>query len=203
MEIAGNRVVIRSVEEQDQEMIRNLVADPEIVKVTGGYPPLTSCGHHVEWFRAMSGSAGNLYKIIADKENPRTALGIIILSHERSETGAAELFIKLMRSVRGKGYGEDAVNTLVSYAFREQGIRHIYSNILEDNMASRRLFEKCRFRQEDIHKSNLYKNGSYRKVCRYVINSEESKTLLQATGHQACSAAKQWGIWSILRFGQY
>lgn len=173
MVIAGNRVVLRSVEEQDQEMIRNLVADPEIVKVTGGYLPLTSCGHHIEWFRAMSGSAGSLYEIIADKGRPRTALGVIILSYGKSEVGAAELFIKLMRSARRKGYGEDAVNALVSYAFREQGIRHIYSNILEDNTASRRLFEKCRFRQEDIRKSNIYKNGSYRKVCRYGIDSEE------------------------------
>lgn len=169
MEIAGNRVVLRSVEEQDREMLTNLVADPEIVKVTGGYLPLTSGDHHMKWFRAMSDPAKGLHGIIANRENPRAALGIIILACENCEEGAAEIYIKLMNSARKMGYGEDAVNTLVSYAFREGGFRYIYSNILEDNTASRRLFEKCRFKQEGEYKSSICKNGYYKNVCIYGI----------------------------------
>ena len=169
MEIAGNKVVLRPVEEQDREMLMNLIADPEIVKVTGGYFSTSSGDLQMNWLRAISNSPESLYEVIADRDNPRMALGIIILSHDKEERGKGELYIKLMNSARKKGYGEDAVNTLVSHAFCEQGINCIYSNVLEDNTASRRLFEKCHFKQEGVYKSSICKNGYYKNVCIYRI----------------------------------
>ena len=173
MDITGNKVVLRTVEEQDQEMLLNLIEDPEAAKVTGGYPLPVSYDHQIKWFRSMENSADSLYRIIAERENPRNGLGIIILSHENSECETGEIYIKLMKSVRGKGYGQDSVKALVGYAFREMGIGHIYSNILENNISSRRLFEKCGFKQEDMYKSNPEKEGYCRKVCIYGIREKD------------------------------
>ena len=161
MDITGNKVVLRTVEEQDQEMLLNLIEDPEAAKVTGGYHLPVSYDHQIKWFRSMENSADSLYRIIAERENPRNGLGI---------------YIKLMKSVRGKGYGQDSVKALVGYAFREMGIGHIYSNILENNISSRRLFEKCGFKQEDMYKSNLEKEGYCRKVCVYGIREKDMQT---------------------------
>lgn len=102
MEIAGNKVVLRPVEEQDREMLMNLIADPEIVKVTGGYFSTSSGDLQMNWLRAMSNSPESLYEVIADRDNPRMALGIIILSHDKEERGKGELYIKLMNSARKK-----------------------------------------------------------------------------------------------------
>lgn len=181
MDITGNRVILRTVEEQDKEMLLNLIEDPETAKVTGGYPLPASYDHQITWFRSMADSAGSLYRIIADRENPQNGLGIIILSHEDSENETGEIYIKLMKSIRGMGYGQDSVNTLVDYAFREMGIVHIYSNILEDNMPSRRLFEKCGFKQEDMRKSSIYKEGYYRNVCVYGVRKNDIPILEKNT----------------------
>lgn len=169
MYITGNKVMLRAVEEPDREMLQNLIQSQEMTKMTGGYGGLISYEHQLNWLRSESGSSGSIRSIIAEKENPSFGLGIIILSNVDFKNGEAEIYIKLMKSIRGKGYGQDAVRTLVSYAFRELGLRHIYSNILEDNTASRRLFEKCGFQQEGMHKSKVYKDGHDRNVCSYGI----------------------------------
>ncbi|MEY8336467.1 GNAT family protein [Lachnospiraceae bacterium 62-35] len=174
MNIAGNKVILRAMEEQDRGMLLSLIQDPEIEKVTGGYTSSISYVNQMDWFCAIPDSAGNLRGIIADRESPEAGLGIVMLSHMNLENGTAEIYIKLMKSVRGKGYGGDAISALVSYAFHELRLNHIYSNILDYNTASRRLFEQCGFKQEGMHKSRVYKDGYYRNVCVYGIGNKIS-----------------------------
>lgn len=150
MDIIGNKVVLRAMEEQDREMLLNLIQDPDVTKITGGYPQPVSYERQMSWFRSVSNSSRILHRIITDKENPRIGLGIMILSNINSGNGTAKIYIKLIKSARRKGYGQDAVNTLVSYAFHELQLECIHSYILESNEASRGLFEKCGFKQEEI-----------------------------------------------------
>lgn len=171
MDAAGDKVILRGMKEQDRELLLNLVEDPEITKVTGGYPCSLSCDRQMRWFCSLPESAGNLRGIIGDKESPAEGLGIIILSDVSSKYKTAEIYIKLIKSARRKGYGQDAVNVLVSYAFHELGLKQIYANILKHNLASRRLFEKCGFKQEGTYKSREYKEGRYRNVCKYEIKN--------------------------------
>lgn len=168
MKIEGNKVILREMGEQDQEMLLNLIQDPEIEKMTGGYSSPVSYEHQINWFRSQSDSAGSVRCIVADKEKPETGLGILILSNVNEINGTAELYIKLLRQARGMGYGADSVNTLVCYAFRERKLSCICSKILEDNIASRRMFEKCGFKQMGICKSKI-KDGCCRNVCSFEI----------------------------------
>lgn len=175
MDIVGNKVLLRAVEEQDRGMLVSLINDPEITKVTGGYSYSSSYEHQINWFRSIPNSVGSLHSIIADRKSPQIALGIIILSPADLNDKSAEIYIKLIKSVRGKGYGQDAVNVLVSYAFRELRLNSIYANILDYNTASRRLFESCGFKQEGIHKSRIDRDGCCRSICIYKIINPSDK----------------------------
>ena len=179
MDIMGKRVVLRAIEEQDKEMLLDLIQDPDITKVTVGYPQPVSYDHQIHRFRALSDSPDGLRRIIADKENPAAGLGVIILSNMDLKNKAAEIYIKLIRAARQKRYGQDAVNTLVAYVFCEFRLNCIYSHILEDNKISCRLFESCGFKRGSIQKSRELENGTYRNVCVYRIDhsdAEEEKT---------------------------
>lgn len=169
MNITGNKVVLRAMEEQDKEMLLDLIKDPEISKVTGGYSRPMSYEHQIRWFRSGSDTVNGVHSIIADRREPRVSLGIISLSNVDPIAGTARIFIKLRKADRQKGYGEDAVTALVSYAFRELKLNHIYSNILEYNQASRRLFEKCGFKQEAVRETRGFQNGHSRNVYLYGI----------------------------------
>lgn len=171
MGITGNKVILRAVEERDKEMLQNLMEDP--AKVLGGYSPSASWEHQMEWFLSAPKAVSGLRRIIAERQDPGNALGIIVLSNVNQEQKTAEIYIKLMKAARRKGYGEDAVTALVSYGFCELGLDRVVSNILEYNTASRRLFEKCGFTQEGVHQSRTDRDGHGRMVCVYEKYREE------------------------------
>ncbi len=169
MKIAGDKVILRAIEEQDREMFINLIRASESGAASGGYAVSKSYGRQMDWFRSSKDRTDSLRRIIADREKPEAGMGIILLSNVDLHNGEAEVYIKLMKSARGKGYGEDAINALVSYGFLELRLKRMYSNVLERNLASRRLFEKCGFKMEGVHRSKAHKDGHYENVCVYGI----------------------------------
>ncbi len=165
---------------QDRMMLQDLVQDPDIVKVTGGYG---SAVPRMRWrggFRPFLApdTPGILRRVIADRETPEKGLGIVMLTHMDSGNGMAEIYIKLAASARGRGYGRDAVDALVSHAFQELGLYQIHSSVLEHNTASRKLFEACGFWQENAHKGSVDGDGQCRTVCSYVIKKDASAEML-------------------------
>lgn len=156
MEITGDRVILRTIQEQDRELLLNLINDPEITRITGGYSLPASYEHQMDRFRFVPESIGRLYSIIADRKNPQNGFGILILSDIDLNRKTAEIYIKLTTLVRGQGYGQDAVNTLAAYVFSELGLSRICANILESNTASRKLFEACGFKLEQVHRHTIH-----------------------------------------------
>ena len=60
--------------------------------------------------------------------------------------GEAELGIMIgNRDYWDKGYGIDAVTTLVSYIFRRTNLNRIYLKTLDDNYRAQKCFKKCGF----------------------------------------------------------
>ena len=153
MNIIGNKVILRAIEEWDNEILKQLVNDPETEKMIGGYSYPISKEHQLNWFHSLNDSTGGptLRCMIADQKSKETGLGTILLSQLDWKNGT------------------DAVHTMVSYAFQELRMNCIYSNILEDNKASRKLFEKCGFEQEGVLRSRVFKGACYRNVCCYSI----------------------------------
>ena len=69
------------------------------------------------------------------------------LYYDIDETkGEAELGIMVgNHDYQDKGYGTDAVNTLLSHIFRQTDLKRIYLKTLELNMRAQRCFQKCGF----------------------------------------------------------
>lgn len=175
MDITGRKVILRAADMQDRAMLQDLIQDPEVMKVTGGYGGTAS---RLQWrsrvrpFLAPD-TPGSLRRVIADREIPETGLGIIMLTRMDSGQGTAEIYIKLAGPFRGRGYGRDTINTIIAYAFRELGLKQICSRVLEYNTASQRLFEACGFQQEKIHKGGTDGDGRCRTVYSYVITKQD------------------------------
>lgn len=60
---------------------------------------------------------------------------------------------------RNKGYATDAVLTVLDYAFNNLGFERIGSSTLEQNLASRRVHEKCGFVLEGVQRKAEYFAG--------------------------------------------
>lgn len=174
MEIIGNQVILRRISEQDKDLLLDLSQDLAAAKITGGYASPKSYMHPIRVFYSLQNSSSHLPCIIADKENPRVGWGMIILSHMDSGRGAAEIYIKLIKSARKKGYAQDAINTLVFHAFHNLGLNYLYANIQEHNTASQKSFEQCGFKRECMHQSRADSHGNQRNIYVYGITSSMS-----------------------------
>ena len=56
----------------------------------------------------------------------------------------------------GKGYGTDAINTLVSHIFNSSNIKRVYLKTLDWNIRAQRCFQKCGF----VHCGKVTKNDN-------------------------------------------
>lgn len=70
---------------------------------------------------------------------------------------------------RGKGITTEAVNLLVRYLFEAKRINRIRLVIHPDNLASRRIAEKCGFKHEGAARGAWYHKGAHRDVEIYAI----------------------------------
>ncbi len=73
-------------------------------------------------------------------------IGICVYYGVNKTKGEAELGIMIgNRGCWDKGYGADAVTTLVSYIFHQTNLQRIYLKTLDSNSRAQRCFQKCGF----------------------------------------------------------
>lgn len=163
MNIIGEKVFLRAIELSDKDVLLGIMNDSETEYSLGGWSFPVSSLNQEEWIKAQKQNAHTLRCMINDKEQNKIA-GTAILSDIEYKNGTAEIHIKLVRDVRGKGYGFDTVKTLVQYAFNELRLNCVYAHINIYNIPSLNLFEKCGFVQEGVLRSRVFKKGEYHDV---------------------------------------
>lgn len=167
MIIQGGKIVPRAVEEADNAMLLSLINDPDTEIMLGGSSWPVSEAEQLKWFEHQERSRDVLRCIVALKEDGK-AIGTIILSEIDQKNATGHIHIKMSKDGgRGKGYGTDAVNTMVQYAFEELRLNCIYANILSYNEASVRLFERCGFMKDGILRQRVFKKGQFYDLFYY------------------------------------
>jgi len=147
MIIRGEKVYLRPIHEGDFPKLVAWTNDPEISRLMDGDYPATleECAG---WHKAQ----------LSDRHSQRFALctvdgdlliGDIALDHIAWRSGEAELRIRIgEKSHRDKGYGQDAVRTLLEHAFTNMNLKRIYLRVYAYNERAIRCYEKCGFRKE-------------------------------------------------------
>lgn len=171
MNIVGENIVLRALEEQDNAMLLSLINDPETEYMIGGASYPVSAEDQAQWFASLKERPDVLRCAIACKDDPKNAIGTAILTDIDMKNAVAQIHVKM--AVRGKGYGSDAVRALVRYAFEELRLHCIYATILTHNVPSQKLFEKCGFRQEGLLRGRVYKKGGYIDQYVYSVLKED------------------------------
>ncbi len=162
MNILGEKIILRAITAGDCDLLLNLINDPATEKMLGGASFPVSPEGQAQWIANLGSRKDELRCVIARQEAPEIGLGTVILSHIDYKNGTAQIHIKMAQDIgRGKGYGTDAINTLVDYAFRELRLHCIYAEVLEYNLPSQKLFQKCGFELEGLLRARVYKDSQY------------------------------------------
>lgn len=110
------------------------------------------------------------YAIVSDANE---YLGTISLKDIRYGDGTAEYAISLRSCVHGKGIGTWATMEILRIAFEELGLNRVYLNVLSDNQAAIRLYEKCGFYYEGEFREHLNIRGQIKSLKWFAMLKED------------------------------
>lgn len=169
--------MLRAVEKEDSELIREMFNDPEIEnKVIGWAFPLSKFAQE-KW---METHYNDLDKHFVIQGNDGVAVGIATLTDIDWKNRKAFHGMKIANvQDRHKGIGTDAVMAIMRYAFDELQLNRLDGRWFEDNLASKNMYMKCGWKEEGIRKEYIFKNGAYRDVVETGILAKEYYELME------------------------
>lgn len=161
MNIYGKKVLLRAMEPEDMEMLREMINDLEIERMVGGWSFPVSKHEQLRWYERVVDDKRNLRFIIEIIETGE-AIGMINLTDLDWKNRVGFHGIKLKSSApKGQGYATDAVMALEWYAFEQLNLNRLDGACIVYNDASQRLYDKCGVKVEGIRRQAIYKDGQY------------------------------------------
>lgn len=166
--IEGEKINLRTVEEEDLEFIRETFNIPEVRKHLSHRGPQNLNQERTFFEEVISGDEATNLAISRNEE----MIGLISLT-EQKEEGVKEIGLWIHPDHHGNGYGTEASKVMVSYAFNELRIHKIIAKAMESNPGSQRIWEKLGFQREGELRENTFRNGSYEDVYLYGVIEDE------------------------------
>lgn len=162
MNIIGDKVCLRAMELEDMECFRNMLNNPEIENMLGGWSTPVSMYQQEEWYKRVINDNRN-FRWSVIKRDDQELIGMVNLVDIDWKNGTGFHGIRLLpgEKYRHQGYGTDAVNTLMSYAFEELRLNRLETTIIEYNHFSQALYHKCGWSIEGTKRMAVYRNGRY------------------------------------------
>lgn len=164
--IRGEKVFLCPPSADDLERISRWDGDDEISSLLG--KDAVSDAQYFSWYAGLaSGRNSRLFVIRTPDGKP---IGDIALAYINRRAQDAELALVRIgeKSYWNMGYGRDAINALLDYAFGRLGMKRVYLRVLKDNLHAIRCYESCGFRRE-----GFLKRRDGREVLLMSLLSEE------------------------------
>lgn len=168
----GETIYLRPIEPEDTDLIVKW-RNEDFVRQNFIYQkPFTNEGH-LQWMETMVKPGKVIQFIICTWQ--KEPVGSVYLrdidrEHRKAEYG---IFIGEEEEL-GKGYGTQAAQMMIQYAFEELKLHKLMLRVLAGNDRAKKSYEKAGFVQEAYLKDEVCIEGSYRDVILMaVINPEK------------------------------
>ncbi len=147
-ELRGERIYLRRPTLKDANYVFNWERDNEVWRYDLHRPYSQSFSEFLPIFeRNYARGNGRQFWFIIENEQ-HIPIGTITYFNVDYRAGQAEIGLGLGDKTRwGKGYGPEAIRTLVQYLFSQPGFVRIYAETAQANQPARRAFAKAGFRE--------------------------------------------------------
>ena len=172
--LKGEHIYLRAIEPNDLDFLYQLENDSSIWEISGTTAPYSK--------QVLTLYLENAYKDIYEAKQLRlcicnmddVVLGLIDMFDFDPKNKKVGIGIIVSNTqYRNKGVGTEAIDLVCKYAFSVLNLRQLYANVLEDNEASKHLFEKLGFVAVGSKVDWIFSNGAYKNEILYQkINSE-------------------------------
>lgn len=161
--LEGKLVNLRPLEITDLERATKWINDPEVTHFLGARYPMSSAAEEV-WLTERAKkqiSFENVFFAIETKDG--THIGNTGLHRASAEDRKAELGIMIGEKDHwSKGFGGDAIVTLLGFGFREMNLHRVFLTCYDFNERGQACYRKCGFIEEGRLREDRWKAGAYR-----------------------------------------
>lgn len=176
--IRGEVVNLRAVEREDAVRIQAWFNDPEVMRwwgVPASSPSLAFVQHQIEgWIEAEARLDRPACMVIETLE--RDAIGMVVLSEFRAEARSCELSLLIgERAQWGRGFGTDAMRTVLDACFHQWGLHRIWLRSEKGNDRAHRLYQRCGFTHEATLRDAAFLDGRFEDVLVFSILEDEDR----------------------------
>jgi len=183
--IPGKRVRLRPVEKDDLARFVKWLAEPELRGYLDSHLPYSQVQEE-RWFERNL-SAGNEQVWSIDAQPPDTVGPWVHIGscgyHDvdwRNRVGEVGIMLG-PRDYWGRGYGTDALQTLVAWGFYTLNLNRVQLRVFADNERALRSYQKVGFQLEGRLRQGNYANGAYRDVLYMgVLREDWAQALVDA-----------------------
>lgn len=174
------RVYLRALELDDYKASIKWRKDEEIWDMVGGPKYFVSKAYEKKWVEDTIYNNNNIILAICLKENDEhIGYAYITDIHWINRTAQSHSIIG-EKELWSKGLATEARMLLLHFAFYERGLKRIWALILEENLSSQRMCEKCGYKKEGFLRESIFKNGEMKnQVLMSVLRHEYDDIFLK------------------------
>jgi RimJ/RimL family protein N-acetyltransferase len=163
--LRGERVWLRAAEKADFIDDAPAVSDAETGHFLGLKMPVSAEGGEQFAQHKLSAQGQSIYTfaicLLADDRR----IGNTALRNIDRENGSAEMSIVITdKPFQGRGFGTDALNCLVDFAFGEIRLERVYLHVFDFNLRAKRSYEKAGFQTDAILRRSRFHHGQHHDV---------------------------------------
>lgn len=147
---------------EDVQSLIEIKNNKESALLLGGVPKSFTEESMKAWIDFHNKREDEAVFLICENGQP---IGHIGLYQINKQSKNAEIGILIGKpSLHGKGYGSRSTKALTEYGFVKLGLHRITALVLEENIASCKMFEKCGYVREGLLIDKTFKNNRYYNV---------------------------------------
>lgn len=171
----GKNIRLREVRKEDLETINSLSNEVEVqINLSTRLPSPTPIGVDEKWYEEYTKEYGIDFVQFVIEKLDGTVIGKCGTGHIDWKNSCVTVWIFIGNPEnRGKGYGTEALQLLVDFAFNEMNMNRVQLIVFGFNERAVNSYKKVGFSVEGIYKQEVFRDGKYTDVYQMSILKSE------------------------------
>lgn len=170
---SGKKIILTAWTEEDAEAEARWSEDPAYLSLIQSEPPRPLSLAQARKKNRPAEDAHDAFVFSIREQKSSRVLGIVSIRNIQWNHSLGDLFLTIGDAAeRRQGYGSDALDLVLRFAFHELNLDHLLATVFEFNFPARQFFEKAGFTEEVRMREALLRFG--RRWDRLILGLEKS-----------------------------
>ena len=174
MPLETERLILRKAGKADYDNIfDNLLSDKE-ASDKAGWKYFNNKEEMIESFETVD-IAKNIYSWTIFLKNSNTPVGSIGVHSQEDDMLSCAIGYSIHNKYCNNGYATESLKVVLHFLLNQVGYNRIFAKYRGNNIASKKVLEKCKMVYEGTERQSYYKNGQFMDRHIYSILKEDLK----------------------------